>query len=195
MKLPPQVTFKGMDASAAIETRIQQSARKLDRFNDCIMSCRVVVEAPHRHHHKGNVYHVIVEVMVPGGEIVVNRSGERNHAHEDVHVAIRDAFAAMARKLEDYARRQRGALKSRDTPRHGRIARLYAREGYGFIESADGLDVYFNETALRGADIGTLEVGTPVRFEMTDIESNDGPEATTVLRIGKQQLTVPLEAG
>jgi cold shock CspA family protein len=190
MKLPPQVTFKGMDASAAIETRIQQSARKLDRFNDCIMSCRVVVEAPHRHHHKGNVYHVIVEVMVPGGELVVNRNGERNHSHEDVHVAIRDAFAAMAHKLEGYARRQRGAVKSHDAPRQGRIARLYAHEGYGFIESADGVDVYFNENALHGVDIGTLAVGAPVRFEMTDIENNDGPEATTVLRIGKQQLIV-----
>ena len=55
-----------------------------------------------------------------GGEIVVNRNGERNHAHEDVHVAIRDAFAAMARKLEGYARRQRGAVESHDTPRHAR---------------------------------------------------------------------------
>lgn len=120
MKLPLQVMFKGVDPSPAIENRIQHSARKLDRFDGCIMSCRVVVEAPHRHHHKGNVYHVIVDVMVPGGEIVVNRNGERNHAHEDVHVAIRDAFAAMARKLEGYTRRQRGAVKSH----HARVLRV-----------------------------------------------------------------------
>jgi len=188
MKLPLQVTFKGMQPSTAIEQRVRQHVEKLERFHPRLMGCRVVVEAPHRHHHKGNVYRVRIDLTVPGGEIIVNRNGEYNHAHEDAHVAVRDAFAAAVRKLEDYARRRRGDVKSHETPQHGRVARLYAYEGYGFIESADGLEVYFHANALQGANLDELQVGAPVRFEMTDIESDKGPQATTVLAIGKHHV-------
>jgi cold shock CspA family protein len=188
MNLALQVTFKGMEPSVAIEQRIHQEVHKLERFHSRVMGCRVVVEAPHRHHRKGNLYHVSIDLTVPGAEIVVNRNGERNHAHEDAYVAVRDAFAAAARKLEDHARRRRGDVKTHETPQHGRVTRVFAHEGYGFIESADGLDVYFHQNALQGADLATLEIGAPVRFEMTDTESDKGPQATTVLPIGKHQI-------
>ncbi len=75
------------------------------------MSCRVVIEAPHRHHQKGNTFCVSVEVTVPHAEIVANRDSGRDPAHEDVYVAIRDAFLAVNRKLQDRASRRRGGTK------------------------------------------------------------------------------------
>ncbi len=112
MQIPVQVTFRNMDSSAAVEANVREKAAKLERYFDRIVSCRVVVESPHRRHHKGKLYHVRIDLGVPGKEIVVNHSGPKNHAHEDVYVAVRDAFNAAARQLEDHARKVRGDVKS-----------------------------------------------------------------------------------
>lgn len=112
MKLPLQITFRDMDPSTAIESNIREKAEKLDRFSDHITSCRVVVEAAHKHHNKGNLYHVRLDFTVPDDEIVVSRDPGKNHAHEDVYVAIRDAFDAARRQLDEYARRRRGDVKT-----------------------------------------------------------------------------------
>jgi len=112
MQLPLQVTFRGMDPSAAVEARIRERAAKLDRYHTHIMACRVVVETPHRHHHHGKLFHVRVDVTVPNHELVVNREPAQHKSYEDVYVAIRDAFDATQRQLEDLARRQHGIVKS-----------------------------------------------------------------------------------
>jgi ribosomal subunit interface protein len=111
MQLPLQITFKNMDASPAVEAAVREHADRLDTFFDRITSCRVVVEAPHRHERKGKLYEVRIDLTVPGREIAVAHSGPRNQAHEDVYIAIRDAFNAAGRMLEDHARRARGNVK------------------------------------------------------------------------------------
>lgn len=115
MQIPLQISFRNMDPSPAVEERIRKKAAKLERFNDRIIGCSVVVEAPHRHH-KGKLYNVRVDVSVPGKEVVVDRAKPVDHAHEDVYVAIRDAFDAAVRRLEDQVRRMRGNVKSHAAP-------------------------------------------------------------------------------
>lgn len=117
MKIPLQVTFRSMPPSGAVEAHVREKADKLDLFYDRIMGCRVVVAAPHRRHHKGKLYHVRVDMSVPGGELVVNREPSKDGAHEDVYVAIRDAFVAAERQLKDYVRRQRGEVKAHEGTR------------------------------------------------------------------------------
>jgi hypothetical protein len=107
MTVPVDLTFHGFPTSPSIEDAIRRRTEQLGQFNQRIVHCRVVVEAPHRHHAKGKLYHLRIVVTVPGGQIVVNNEGHDKHAHEDVHVAIRDAFDATDRKLEDFVRRQR----------------------------------------------------------------------------------------
>src|SRR3970040_1187674 len=104
MKLPLQVVFRNMEPSATIEAAVRERADKLDRFYEHIMSCRVVIELHHRHHHQGNIYHVRVDVKVPEAEIVASREPAEHLAHEDVYVPIRDAFNAGRRRLEGYIR-------------------------------------------------------------------------------------------
>ncbi|HEU0188950.1 MAG TPA: ribosome-associated translation inhibitor RaiA [Gallionella sp.] len=106
MQIPLQITIRDVEHSEALETHIRDKANKLDEFFQHIMSCRVVVEVPHKHHNQGKQFNVRIDIGVPGSEIVVNR----DHA-EDVYVALRDAFDAAKRRLEDYARKIRGDVK------------------------------------------------------------------------------------
>lgn len=112
VQTPIQITVRNIEHSDALETRIRDKAQKLEEFCKHIMSCRVVVEAPHKHHHQGKQFNVRIEIGVPGNEIVVNR----DH-HEDVYVALRDAFNAAKRQLEDYARKIRGDVKTHEPKR------------------------------------------------------------------------------
>jgi ribosomal subunit interface protein len=111
MQVPLEVRFHNMDHSAAVEAAIRERTAKLERFADDIVSCHVAVEAPHKHHHHGNLYRVTVDVRLPGGEVVASRSPPEHHAHEDVYVAVRDAFKAAQRRVEDYVRVRRGKTK------------------------------------------------------------------------------------
>ena len=105
MNIPLQVSFRNLEHSDFIEARIREKVEGLEKYFDRITSCRVVVEAPERHHHKGKLYHLRIELGVPGKEIVVSRKHHDDHSHEDVYVAIRDAFKAAKRQLEDYTRK------------------------------------------------------------------------------------------
>lgn len=188
MELPLSVTFRGMETSPAIETDIARYVEKLERRFGRIMSCRVVVEAPHRHRQKGRLYHVSVDLKVPGREIAANSTGPRDHAHEDMHVAIRDAFEAVERRLQDHARKGQGAVKARDIPLHGRIVKLIAEADYGFIRTSDGRDVYFHKNALIDGTFETLETGQDVRLVIAEGEGEKGPQASTVRPIRKHHI-------
>ena len=105
MQSPLSVTFRHLDHSPAVEADVHKHAEVLARLFPRIISCRVVIDAPNRRHHSGNLYRVHIDLKVPGQEIAVNSTGPQDHAHEDVYVAIRDAFDAVARRLRDHAER------------------------------------------------------------------------------------------
>ena len=107
-----QISFHGLAHSDALQQAIRERAAKLDHFHDHIISCRVVVELAARHQRHGNEYNVRLDIKVPGAEIVANQEGDK-----DPQVALRDAFDAARRKLEDHARRQRGDVKQHSTPK------------------------------------------------------------------------------
>jgi ribosome-associated translation inhibitor RaiA/cold shock CspA family protein len=164
MQLPLQIRFHNLDHSAVIEDMIREKAARLDRFCDHIMSCRVVVEAPHRHHEHGNLYQVRIDITVPGEEIVVNREPPLHTDYKDITIAVRDAFDAARRQLEDYARRQRGAEKAHEALPHARVSKLFPKEDYGFIAAPDGREIYFHRHSVLREGFDRLEVGTEVTF-------------------------------
>ena len=108
MPIPLQVTFRKMLPSPFVRERIRERTEKLEQFHRRVTGCRVVVEAPHRHHHKGKLYAIAVEVKVPGGMLTSHRNPGQCHEHEEVYVALRDSFDSIERQLEDFARRRRG---------------------------------------------------------------------------------------
>ena len=99
-----------MPSSPSLEARVRDRAHKLERAYRHLIGCRVVIEAPSRSHIKGGLFSVNIDLVVPGAELVINR-GSSDHSHEDAFVAIRDAFDAARRRLEDFARRRRGDVK------------------------------------------------------------------------------------
>jgi cold shock CspA family protein/ribosome-associated translation inhibitor RaiA len=173
-----------MPPSEAIENNIRDKAAKLDGFYDKIMGCRVLLEAPHRHHHKGKLYHVRIDLTLPGGEIVINREPSRHASHKDVYVAIRDAFAAARRKLQDFIRRRRGVLKVHEAPHGARVAKLFSEEGFGFLETDDGREIYFHRNSVLEPGFTQLEVGTEVAF--AEEQGVNGPQASTVKFSGRR---------
>jgi cold shock CspA family protein len=193
MQVPLQITFRHMATSEALAARIRGRAEELDHFFDRIVSCRVVVECSHQRHEQGNLFHVRIDLTAPGREIVVGRDPGAHHAHQDPHVAIRDAFDAARRLLEDYVRERRREVKLHTVPDHGRVARLLAEQDCGFIETSDGAEIYFHRNSVANGGFDKLEIGAEVRFVAQEAESAEGPQASTVVPLGKHHLP-PLEA-
>ncbi|OPY15520.1 MAG: Cold shock protein 1 [Syntrophus sp. PtaU1.Bin005] len=174
MIIPLQITGHGVDLSEEVRNEITDRANKLDKFYDRIMRCKVVVDEPKKHPHSGRLYSVHIIMTVPGGEIVTRR--EQN---EDLLVAMRDSFAAAQRKLEDFSREQRGDVKIHEKQQRGRIGILFPDQGYGFLVSPEGYDVYFHKNSVVNRDFEKLSLGMEVTFaeEMGD----KGPQASSVI--------------
>lgn len=112
MQIPVQISFRNMDPSDYVEGKIRDRAAALERFFPRIISCRVVVERRHHRHRTGDLFHLSIDLAVPGAELAVTREPPKHHAHEDVMVAIRDAFDETRRRLEDHAREVRFDTKT-----------------------------------------------------------------------------------
>lgn len=107
MQIPLQISLRGIGHSDALYNAVREKAEKLERYYERITSCRVVLELGALHKRQGREFAVRIDLKVPGGEIAVTREHD-----EDVQIALREAFDAVRRKLEDYAREQRGDVKS-----------------------------------------------------------------------------------
>jgi len=173
MKIPLQITSRNLDLTEVFKEQIREKAERLDKFYDQIMRCKVVVEVPHRHSHEGILYKVHIHMTVPGTELVVERE-----LAEDLEVAIRDAFDAARRKLEDFARKQRGDVKQHEALPRARISALFLDAGYGFLTTTDNREIYFHEHSVINRDFRHLKVGMEVRF--AEEEGEKGPQASTV---------------
>ena len=178
MQTQPHVTFDDLPVDEAVREAALGHVAGLEAVSDRITGCHVVVAQPHRRHREGRLYSVRVDLVVPGAEIVVNRNHPLDHAHEDVYVALRDSFAAARRRLEDHVRRYRGDVKHRIPRAEGRVARIFPLQGYGFIETPDGREIYFHRHALSRDDFRVIDLGMRVHY--TEEDGDDGPQASHV---------------
>jgi len=173
MEIGLQITARDIEVTDAIRADIEAKAEKLDKYYDRIMRCRVVLESPKRHQHEGKLYNVHIYLTVPGSELMVKRDLDK-----DLYVAIRDAFQAARRKLEDFASQQRLDVKRHEEPPVAKITSLFSEQGYGFITRQDGLEVYFHKNSVVNKDFNKLKVGMKVRF--AEEMGVKGPQASSV---------------
>ena len=183
MQVPLQVSFRHMEPSAAIEALIREKVARLECASARITGCRVVVEPAGKHHEHGNLYEVRIDLSVPGEEIVVTRAPSAHTAYRDIRVALRDAFDSARRQLADYVRRRQGAVKILETAPHARVSKILPEEGYGFLETPDGREIYFNRHSVLHNGFAQLSIGTEVAF--VEEAGKKGPQASTVRPVGK----------
>jgi len=178
MQRPPKITARDFTLSEAFEAEIRDKIEKLDNYYNAIIGCEVVVEAPVEHHRKGGPFNVRIDLTLPGGELAVTRQKQ-----ETLAAAIREAFDAARRRLEDYARHQRGEIKSHEALPHARVSKMFPQEGYGFLETPEGREIYFHRNSVLEPGFDHLEIGTDVRF--VEELGSEGPQASTVTVISK----------
>lgn len=208
MIIPVQITFRNITSTPEIEEEIRGRAQKLERFYAPITSCRVLVEAPARHHQKGYPFHVRIDLTVPEGEIVVKREPTLYPREKDIaderrlkqmetrserkylKVAIREAFHAARRRLEDHARRKRADVKTHEPMPQARVTKLVPAESYGYIETPDGREIYFHANSVLNDRFKSLKVGSKVSF--TEEAGEKGPQASTVRLVTRARAATAL---
>jgi ribosome-associated translation inhibitor RaiA len=114
---PLEIVVRDIPRTDGLEQRIREKVAKLVVLHPRITSFRVTIESPaHHRHQKGSPYRVRLEIGIPGPEIVVTRESEVDHEHEDLKVALRDAFDAARRQINDRLERQRDLAKGARAP-------------------------------------------------------------------------------
>ncbi|HLB55280.1 MAG TPA: HPF/RaiA family ribosome-associated protein [Gemmatimonadales bacterium] len=176
MQIPIRIVDQGVELTDRDRDLVRAHADKLETFFGRVMGCRVTVSAPNRWPQAGPVgYLVRIDLTVPGQELVVKRQPNRNLLD-----AIQDAFQVAGRRLQDYVRRLPPGPSpvARVGPDRARVLRLFPWEGYGFLESADGREIYFHRNSVLNGGFDRLEVGTEVRY--AEEEGDKGPQASSV---------------
>ena len=174
MQVPLEISTRWIDLSPPLEAELRRRADKLERYFDRITSCRIAVERSTRNHHQeGGPYRVRLDITVPGSELVADKEDA------ELPVAIREAFEAAERQVEEWSRRRRGEVKTPVLPPEGQVIRIFPEEGFGFIAGPDGEEIYFHRNAvLEPPGFDKLEVGSQVRFAAE--QGFEGPQASTV---------------
>jgi cold shock CspA family protein len=188
MKVPLEITFRGVEKTDAIEDLIREKATALERVSDSVISCRVAVEAPQTHQRAGRPYRVRITL----NEFAVRREASEGSIHDELPSVIRSAFDAARRKLKRITEKRRGEVKSHPAEEEAVaiVVRLFREEGYGFLKTLEGRELYFHKNAVLQNDFDRLEIGT-ARIE--EEEGEEGPQASTVQIIDKPGARVSRE--
>ena len=106
MQSPLEITFHGVERSEAVERRVREKFKRIEAHFERITHARVVIEAPQRRTPLPKFFHVRIDIGIPGKKpIVVHHEPEDDHAHTDVMLALRDAFSAAQRQVDNLSDR------------------------------------------------------------------------------------------
>lgn len=183
MKFPLQIQFKDIEKSDLFYNAIWDHVDRLEKFYDRIVSCHVVVSQPHRHKTQGNIYHIQVRLYLPGEDVFISTEPEKNAAHEDFNIALRDVFDVTRKRLEDYVRKMRGFVKEKQVQSSGKVLRIFSGDRFGFIVTPDNREIYFHENSVLNHRFDSLQIGDEVRF--SEEMGEKGPQVTSMSPIGQ----------
>lgn len=110
--IPLQINFLDLDESDAVRAVVERRIEKLEHFYNKIIRAEVNISSPHRHRHSDRLYHVLIHLVLPNNDIIVNKHSDKNEAHRDIYVAVRDAFDAAERMLQDHIQILRHNVKT-----------------------------------------------------------------------------------
>jgi ribosomal subunit interface protein len=185
MRVPLELSFRNVPKTERIEQMVREQAARLERFHDQIISCRVAIDKPQEHQSSGSPFRVRISLRIPPGhELAVDREPGRDHLHDDLPTVINRAFESLERQVKRLKDKQEGEVKRHpDQEAGGIVNKIFAEEGYGFVRSVDGRDIYFHRNAVLEGDFDRLEIGTGVHF--VEEAGEEGPQASTVRIVDK----------
>lgn len=181
MAIPLRITFRGIDRSDAIESVIRQRSTQLERFAEQLEDCHVTIDMPHEHRRRGNQYAVHIVLQTLSGELEVAIDPSLDQSPRNFQSVVSDAFDAAARRLEENTQGNSNDANGLDRSLPtGRVTKLFLGDGYGFIATPSGLEVYFHESSLVGAGFAELSVGSEVHFTLAPRDGDPVVRATSV---------------
>ena len=187
MQTPVEIAFRHYQPSEEVRAEIAAQALRLDKFSPRITSCRVVVTGPEARRRNGGVFDVRLSIAMPNHkDVIVDRRHGDAPEHEHALVAIREAFDAARRQIEDVARDLRGDVKLHAPESRGRVAKLVAGADYGFLETTDGREIYLHRNAVLEGAFDRLEVGDELRF--VEEVGAKGPQASSARLVKRRRL-------
>ncbi len=180
MQVPPEISYRGLEKQDRIDNLVGARIAKLEKICDYIISCHIAVEQNQKNRQTGNPFRVRILVRVPPGhELVAERISTRGEREEPLAAVIRRAFDAMEKQLKELVEKQRNDVKTHPTVETSALVEcIFPDEGYGFLRSLDGRQIYFHKNSVLHGEFDRLEIGTGVRF--SEEMGENGPQATTI---------------
>jgi ribosome-associated translation inhibitor RaiA/cold shock CspA family protein len=182
MQTELRVNVQGTTLSEPLKNRIAEKFSQLDRFYGRITGCKVSVTESRSGRRHGRLFSVRVAAALPRGTLVVNRQ-----SGVTLYVAIREAFDAMRRRIQDHARVLRGQIKAHKERPLARVIDLDRAQGFGFLRTVGGRELYFHRNSVLGGTFDRLRPGSAVHF--TEGDGDAGPQASTVRPAGRVRST------
>jgi cold shock CspA family protein len=187
MQTQLKIDFHGAEPSEALQGTIAEHMAALERFYGRLTACHVAVRAPGTHHRTGGLFEVDIHLTLPDGrEVNVGRTPKQDERHANLEFAVNDAFRRARRQLQDHSRRLQAQVKTHEAAPSGTVKRFDAKAGFGFIEAADGHEIYFHKNAVLGGTLAQIAAGAKVTF--TEEMGEKGPQASTVHLLGKHSM-------
>jgi cold shock CspA family protein len=184
MQTPPQIEFQNLSPTEAVRDAIERHVDGLEQRWGRVTACRVVVKGPSQRHQTGGLYDIQIRpALSDGREVNVERTAPADERRADLNFAINDAFKRARRQLQDEARRIQGQVKHHDEMPTATVARLDPSGEFGFLETADGREIYFHRNSVLNGGFARLAVGSHVTF--AEELGEKGAQASTVRLSGK----------
>ncbi len=180
MQIPLEISYRDIKKSDEIDNLIREKVNKLERICDYMTSCRVAVEKPQRAINDGSPFRIRITMRVPPGhELVVERKPGEGVMSDGLEKVIRYAFDAAKKQLEKLTEKQRENVKQHPQQEVAAIVdRIFHEDGYGFLKTVNGREIYFHKNSVINKDFKEIETGMGVNF--FEEQGEEGPQASTV---------------
>jgi len=189
METPVEIDFQGMAANPNVRDAIEKHVSQLEERFGRITAGRVVLKAPGEHHRKGGLYEINIRLALPEGrEVNIDHTTQNDERHSDLNFAVNDAFKRARRQLQDQVRKLQGQVKHHDAMPVGIVVELDPLGEFGFIETADGREIYFHRNSVLDGEFSHLAVNSHVTY--AEETGDKGPQASTVKLMAKHKLRI-----
>jgi cold shock CspA family protein len=186
MQTPAQIEFEGVVGTPELQASIDQHIAELESRFGRLTAGRVVVRGPGDHHRTGGLYQVSIRLALPDGrEVSIGRTPKQDERYADLTFAVDNAFKRARRRLQDQSRQMQGQIKQHENQPVGTVVRIDPSGEFGFIEDADGQEVYFSCNSVVD---GPSNIALGTRVSYVEEMGEKGPQASTVKILGKHGL-------